>query len=125
MPDFTLVIGNRNYSSWSLRPWMLMKHLGVAFREIQLRLDTPEFKDEFARIRAQRPGPVLKHGDAHRLGLARDLRVRRRVDAAAAGRRHRARAPSHAPCARRCTPDSPICAIEWPMNARARNRRRR
>ena len=45
MPELTLVIGNKNYSSWSLRPWMLLKRLGLEFKEIQLRLDTPEFKD--------------------------------------------------------------------------------
>jgi len=30
---FDLYIGNKNYSSWSLRPWLLMKHFGVPFRE--------------------------------------------------------------------------------------------
>ncbi len=43
----TLVIGNKNFSSWSLRPWLLMRQFGVAFDEIQLPLDTPEF---FRRI---------------------------------------------------------------------------
>lgn len=39
----TLVIGNKNYSSWSLRPWLLMRHFGLDFEEVQLSLDTPEF----------------------------------------------------------------------------------
>ncbi|MBC7983856.1 MAG: glutathione S-transferase family protein [Candidatus Obscuribacterales bacterium] len=39
----TLVIGTKNLSSWSLRPWLLLKHLGMAFEEIVLPLDTPEF----------------------------------------------------------------------------------
>jgi len=34
-----LYIGNKNYSSWSLRPWLLMKHAGIAFEEKLLRLD--------------------------------------------------------------------------------------
>jgi glutathione S-transferase len=34
-----LVIGNKNYSSWSMRPWVLMKQLGLAFEEIKLRFD--------------------------------------------------------------------------------------
>jgi glutathione S-transferase len=34
-----LYIGNKNYSSWSLRPWLLMKHAGIAFEERRLRLD--------------------------------------------------------------------------------------
>ena len=36
-----LVIGNKNYSSWSLRPWLLLRHFGVAFEELRLKLDTP------------------------------------------------------------------------------------
>ena len=34
-----LVIGNKNYSSWSMRPWVLMRQLGIAFDEIKLRFD--------------------------------------------------------------------------------------
>jgi glutathione S-transferase len=34
-----LVIGNKNYSSWSMRPWVLMRHHGIAFEEIKLRLE--------------------------------------------------------------------------------------
>ena len=47
-----LVIGNKNYSSWSMRPWVLMRHFGMAFDEIKLRLDfTPgsAFYRELAR----------------------------------------------------------------------------
>ncbi|GGA69311.1 glutathione S-transferase [Arenimonas soli] len=40
----TLVIGNKNYSSWSLRPWLLLRQAGVAFEEVRLPLDTPEFQ---------------------------------------------------------------------------------
>src|SRR5579871_3773957 len=35
MAELTLVIGNRNYSSWSLRPWILIRHLGLACREVR------------------------------------------------------------------------------------------
>jgi hypothetical protein len=35
MAPLTLVIGNKNYSSWSLRPWILMKHLGLAFAMLE------------------------------------------------------------------------------------------
>ena len=34
-----LVIGNKNYSSWSMRPWVLMRQFGIAFEEIKLRFD--------------------------------------------------------------------------------------
>ena len=38
-----LVIGNQNYSSWSMRPWVAMTHFGVSFETIKLELDTPVF----------------------------------------------------------------------------------
>ena len=37
-----LYIGNKNYSSWSLRPWLLMTHAGIAFEEKRLRLSWAE-----------------------------------------------------------------------------------
>ena len=38
-----LIIGNKNYSSWSLRPWLLLRHFAVKFDEILIPLYTPEF----------------------------------------------------------------------------------
>jgi glutathione S-transferase len=58
-----LVIGSKNYSSWSLRPWLVLRQFNVAFEEILLPLDTPEF---YARIRDYSPTgrvPVLQDGD--------------------------------------------------------------
>jgi glutathione S-transferase len=63
MSTLTLVIGSRNYSSWSLRAWLLMRHLGLAFEERQFHLDTPEFDAEIAKISPTRRVPVLVHGD--------------------------------------------------------------
>ena len=63
MSDYTLVIGNKNYSSWSLRPWLLMRHAGLAFREVRIPLYTPESK---TRIREHSPSgrvPCLLDGD--------------------------------------------------------------
>lgn len=57
-----LVIGNRNYSSWSLRPWLLLRHSGVAFDELRLSLDTPGFHAEIGKWSATRTVPVL-HDD--------------------------------------------------------------
>ena len=57
-----LVIGNKNYSSWSMRPWVLMKHFGVAFEEIKLRFDfTPgsSFYQELKRYTPVAKVPVL------------------------------------------------------------------
>ncbi|HEX3854842.1 MAG TPA: glutathione S-transferase N-terminal domain-containing protein, partial [Polyangiaceae bacterium] len=63
MSDLTLVIGNKNYSSWSLRPWMLMKHLGMEFKELLLPLDTPEFRDGIEKYSPSGRVPVLQHGE--------------------------------------------------------------
>jgi glutathione S-transferase len=63
MPDRLLVIGNHNYSSWSLRPWLALKHLGVPFGLERIALDQP---DTAARIHRHSPAgrvPVLVEGD--------------------------------------------------------------
>lgn len=59
-----LVIGNKLYSSWSLRPWILMRHLGLPFEEALVPLDRPDTK---ARILEHSPAgkvPVLVDGAA-------------------------------------------------------------
>lgn len=59
----TLVIGNKNYSSWSLRPWLALKAAGQPFDEVMIGLRHPETK---ARILSHSPAgkvPALKHGD--------------------------------------------------------------
>jgi glutathione S-transferase len=63
MSSLTLVIGTRNYSAWSLRPWMLLRHLGLEFTEHAVPLDTPEFESEIGRYTPTRRVPVLLHGD--------------------------------------------------------------
>lgn len=63
MDELHLVIANKNYSSWSLRPWLAMTACGLTFRETIILLDQP---DTAERIRAHsRAGkvPVLHHGD--------------------------------------------------------------
>jgi glutathione S-transferase len=59
----TLVIGNRNYSSWSLRAWLLLRHYGIDFDEVRLSLDTPGFQDQVARWSPAGRVPVLIDGD--------------------------------------------------------------
>src|SRR5262245_24923767 len=58
-----LVIGNKNYSSWSLRPWLLLRQAGVDFEELRLPLDTPEFAARIAVHSPSRRVPVLRDGD--------------------------------------------------------------
>ncbi len=58
-----LVIGNKNYSSWSLRPWLLLAHYGVPFEELGIALFTPGYKEELAKYSPTLRVPVLKDGD--------------------------------------------------------------
>lgn len=61
-----LIIGNKNYSSWSMRPWVLMKQLGIPFDELKLRFDFSEgsaFRQAVARHSPAGKVPVLVDGD--------------------------------------------------------------
>ncbi len=63
MSTLTLVIGNKNYSSWSLRPWLLLRHMGVAFSEIRVALSLPETTEALeSLIRPPARWPVLLDG---------------------------------------------------------------
>jgi glutathione S-transferase len=61
----TLVIGNKNYSSWSLRPWIAMKVAGIAFDEVVISLDAPDFKSRVSRIAGSGKVPALDHDGVH------------------------------------------------------------
>lgn len=63
MSALTLVIGTRNYSSWSLRPWLLLRHLGLPFTTRQFHFGTPEFESEVPKLSPTRLVPVLIDGD--------------------------------------------------------------
>ncbi|MCW5604026.1 MAG: glutathione S-transferase family protein [Burkholderiales bacterium] len=54
-----LVIGNRNYSSWSLRPWLAMRHCGIPFEEIRIPLYTGSAKQAILRHSPAGKVPVL------------------------------------------------------------------
>lgn len=55
----TLVIGNKNYSSWSLRPWLLMTEAGIPFEEVRLSLFSAEFTAAIGRYTPAGRVPVL------------------------------------------------------------------
>ena len=61
-----LYIGSKNYSSWSLRPWLLMRQTGIAFEEVLLRFDSfapdSQFKQSLAGISPTGKVPVLVDG---------------------------------------------------------------
>ena len=63
MSDLTLVIGNKNYSSWSMRPWVLLKQLGIPFEEMKLRFHSEEWDANIARWSPSGLVPVLWRGE--------------------------------------------------------------
>jgi glutathione S-transferase len=63
MAEFTIYIGNKNYSSWSLRGWLALKHTGVAFEEEIIPLDEPNTRANILRRSPSGRVPALKHGD--------------------------------------------------------------
>lgn len=95
-----LVIGNRNYSSWSLRAWFFLRQTGVEFETLRLPLDTPEFEQRIGDCSPTRRVPVFIHGS---------LRIW----------------DSLAICEYACEMHAGFAALrsELPMNCRARKRR--
>jgi glutathione S-transferase len=59
MAGLTLVIGNKNYSSWSMRPWVLLRQSGIAFEEVKLRFHSPEWDANIGRWSPSGLVPVL------------------------------------------------------------------
>ena len=62
MADLHLVVGNKAYSSWSLRPWIAMKANGLAFRETVIGLQQPDTTVQIKKYSAAAKVPVLIHG---------------------------------------------------------------
>ena len=62
-----LYIGNKNYSSWSMRPWVLLRQAGIPFEEVKLRFDSfgadSGFKQAVAAVNPVGKVPVLVDGD--------------------------------------------------------------
>jgi glutathione S-transferase len=62
-----LYIGNKNYSSWSMRPWVLMRQAGIAFDEVMVRFDSFDADSDFKRalkdVNPVGKVPVLVDGD--------------------------------------------------------------
>ena len=58
-----IIIGSKTYSSWSLRGWLAVKLSGLAFEEIVLTLDTPEFYQEIKKYCPTNCVPVVHHGE--------------------------------------------------------------
>jgi glutathione S-transferase len=63
MSDLTLYVGNKNYSSWSFRPWIAMEAAGVPFKDVVIPFDFAAGNPEFRKISPTGRVPVLHHGE--------------------------------------------------------------
>lgn len=61
---FTLIIGDKNTSSWSMRPWLLMHHAGIEFDEINVKLHQPERRKNILAHSPSGKVPALKWNDS-------------------------------------------------------------
>lgn len=59
----TLIVGNKNYSSWSMRPWLALKKTGAAFEEVVIPLSRPETRAEIFKHSPSGFVPTLKDDD--------------------------------------------------------------
>lgn len=121
MAPLTLIIGNKNYSSWSLRAWLFLKHSGVEFSEVVVPLDTPETRERLERFGPSARVPVLHHGDLRvwdSLAICEYVAELKGTGWPAAPE---ARAVARSVCAEMHSSFTTLRSL-WPMNARARNR---
>ena len=122
MAPLTLVIGNKNYSSWSLRPWLFMKHQGVTFDEILIPLDTPSTRENIDKYGPSGRVPVLRKGE---LAIWDSLAICEYIAEITGGgwpKDPLVRAVARSVSAEMHSGFANLRTL-WPMNARARNRR--
>ena len=62
MTELTLVIANKNYSSWSARPWLVMIELGIPFSERMVKFDSEDWSKHIDLLSTTRLVPVLWEG---------------------------------------------------------------
>ncbi|WDZ76468.1 glutathione S-transferase family protein [Ensifer adhaerens] len=63
MTGLTLYVGNKNYSSWSMRPWMAMTTAGIDFEDVVIPFDFAAGNPEIRAISPTGRVPLLRHGD--------------------------------------------------------------
>src|SRR5690606_29947740 len=63
MADITIYLGNKNYSSWSLRPWLALKQTGAPFEEVVIPLYRADSAAALRRISPSGKVPALRHGE--------------------------------------------------------------
>jgi glutathione S-transferase len=62
MSDLTLIISNKNYSSWSQRPWLVLKQAGIPFREQYLPIRSAAWQAQIRDLVPSGKVPALQDG---------------------------------------------------------------
>ncbi len=122
MAPLTLVIGNKNYSSWSLRPWLLLKHLDVPFEEVLITLDTPSTREDIEKFSPSGRVPALRHAELTVWDSLAICEYIAELTGKGWPQTPAARAVARAVSAEMHSGFTNLRSL-WPMNARARNRR--
>jgi len=122
MNELLLTMGNKNYSSWSLRPWMLMKHLGLEFDECVIPLDTPQYARDVMTQSPTGRVPVLRHGELRVWDSLAICEYACELARAGWPPDRAARAVARSACAEMHSGFGTLRS-QWPMNARATGRR--
>jgi glutathione S-transferase len=120
--QLTLAIGNRNYSSWSLRAWIALEHLGVEFTEEVIPLDQPDTHEQIDRCGPSGRLPVLRAGELAVWDSLAICEYAAELTGRGWPRATEARAVARSISAEMHSGFPNLRAL-WPMNARARNRR--
>ena len=122
MAQLTLAVGNKNYSSWSLRAWLALKHLGVEFTEVVIPLDQPGTHEQIDRYGPSGRLPALRAGELSVWDSLAICEYAAELTGRGWPRATEARALARSIAAEMHAGFPNLRAL-WPMNARARNRR--
>ena len=122
MAQLTLAVGNKNYSSWSLRAWLALRHLGVEFAEVVIPLDREDSNEHIDRYGPSGRVPVLRAGELTVWDSLAICEYAAELTGRGWPRASAARALARSVAAEMHSGFPTLRAL-WPMNARARNRR--
>lgn len=117
-----LVIGNKNYSSWSLRAWLVLRYFDVPFSEVRIALDAPDTIEQMRQHTPINRVPVLHDGDTV---IWDSLAIAEYVNELVQGKAWPAETPARAHARAVCAEmHSGFMALrsQMPMNCRARGR---
>ena len=118
LDDLKLIIGNKNYSSWSLRAWIFLKNAGLEFAERIVPLDTPAYERDIGALSPTRRVPVLGHGSLRIWDSLAICEYACELSGRGWPVDRAARAVARAVCAEMHSGFGALRS-QWPMNARA------